>query len=81
MFRKDIEKLIDAAATDANEAAKLVCQFLENELELSGNGWFDDDPLLDSYFSESDDPAIEAASEELYRSVERILAPEAAQSV
>jgi hypothetical protein len=76
MFREDIERLIEAAAPDSTEGAKLVCQFLENELELAGNGWFDNDPILNALFSETDDPAVEAASEELFERVEAILSPQ-----
>ena len=75
MLRADIKRLIDAAE-NSDEAAKLICQHLENELELSGNGWFDNDPVLEPLFSETDDPAIEAASEALFGAVELILAPQ-----
>jgi hypothetical protein len=80
MFRKKIERLIEAAAPNTEYAGKLICQFLENELELSSNGWFDDDPILNALFSESDedDPTIEAASEELFERVEAILTPQEA---
>jgi hypothetical protein len=75
MLRADIKRLIDASK-NSDEAAKFVCQHLENELELHGNGWFDNDPVLEPLFSKTDDPAIEAASEELFEAVESILSPQ-----
>jgi hypothetical protein len=74
MLREDIKRLIDAAP-NSEEGAKYICQHLENELEMHENDWFGDDPLLASYFSETDDPAIEAASDDLCRRVEQILTP------
>jgi hypothetical protein len=75
MLREKIKRLIEAAS-NTEDASMLICQFLEDELELSGNGWFEDDPVLEPLFSESDNPTIEAASEELYNRVEAILTPQ-----
>ncbi len=75
MLREKIKRLIDSA-TDTHDASMLICQFLEDELELSGNGWFEDDPVLEPLFTKSDNPTVEAASEELYNRVEAILTPQ-----
>lgn len=47
MFRQDIQRLIESTP-NAMEAAKLVCIYLDDQLDISGNGWFDDDPLLEA---------------------------------
>ena len=30
----------------AEVSALNICKFLEDELDLAGNGWFDDDPVV-----------------------------------
>jgi hypothetical protein len=75
MLREKIKRLIDAAS-NSDDASMLICQFLEDELELSGNGWFDDDPVLEPLFCESEDEDTESASEELFNRVEAILTPQ-----
>lgn len=72
MIREQICKLLNAKV-DRETMAKYVCCFLENEFELHGNGWFDDDPVMDSLFSKTNDPIAEAAAKELFRAVEIIL--------
>jgi hypothetical protein len=86
MLRTDIKRLIDSSSS-SDEASMLICQHLENELELGGNGWFDGDPVLEPYFMGSDaedsdgnpeDPEIEAASKALFQKVRSILSPQPA---
>ena len=47
MLRQKIKSLIDSAK-DSADAAMLICSFIDEELELSGNGWFDDDSEFES---------------------------------
>jgi hypothetical protein len=35
-------------ASSAEEVGHLVCYLLEDEIGLNGNGWFDDDPEMQS---------------------------------
>ena len=44
-LREKIEKAISAGA-NVEESAIEVCKLLENDIGLSGNGWFDDDPEM-----------------------------------
>lgn len=46
MLRAKIQDVLDAAKGDAAETAIELCQLLEDEIGLSGNGWFDDDELM-----------------------------------
>jgi hypothetical protein len=45
-LRQKIAAAVKAANGDADQAAIAICQLLENEIGLSGNGWFDDDEEL-----------------------------------
>lgn len=42
-LRQEIEQKIAEANGDPEKAAIAVCLLLEDELDLSGNGWFDED--------------------------------------
>ncbi len=49
MLRQDVYSIV-SLVDDPNEAAKLLCCYLNDVLGLSGNGWFDDDPVLEPVF-------------------------------
>jgi hypothetical protein len=72
-LRQKIKRLIDESPS-YDDASKLICVMLNHELELDGNGWFDDDPELEVLFEDSDDPNVEHAHSELVDKVESILA-------
>jgi hypothetical protein len=42
-MRKQIQAILEKEP-DKEMAAFRVCEFLDSELDLRGNGWFDDDP-------------------------------------
>ena len=44
-LRDKIKKAIEKS-NDAESAAIEVCKILEDEIGLSGNGWFDDDDTM-----------------------------------
>ncbi len=46
MLRENIEQLFKQYA-DPTEAAIQVCIFLEDTIDLYGNGWFDDDETME----------------------------------
>jgi hypothetical protein len=60
MLREQIESLIKAHS-DPQEAAIQVCIMLEDELDLRGNGWFDDDDLLDARFDAEYEARLKAS--------------------
>jgi hypothetical protein len=43
--RKKIQQIIESEP-DKERAAFMVCEYLEDEMDLRGNGWFDDDPEM-----------------------------------
>jgi len=45
-LRKKIEDKIRDNSGDYQQAALDICLVLEKEIGLSGNGWFDDDPVV-----------------------------------
>lgn len=45
-FREKISSAINDAGGDADKAAIAICELLEEEIGLHGNGWFDDDPVI-----------------------------------
>lgn len=54
MLREKIQKIIQASkSTEA--AAKMVCFWLESEIDLYGNGWFDDDEFMTKILEKSED--------------------------
>lgn len=55
MLRAKIQAVLDAAKGDTSETAIEICQVLEDEVGLSGNGWFDDDELMLSLFESDQD--------------------------
>ena len=52
MLRELIESAIRESAGDPAKAAVAVCIVLEDEIGLSGNGWFDGDEVMDKAFDE-----------------------------
>jgi len=46
VLRKEIEKLINVYKDDSENLAVEICKFLDEEISLSGNGWFDNDPVM-----------------------------------
>ncbi|MBU4610315.1 hypothetical protein IMZ29_07105 [Achromobacter sp. GG226] len=51
MLRKKIEIVIQRAAGNAQLAAVEVCALLEEEVGLSGNGWFEGDDVMTARLS------------------------------
>jgi hypothetical protein len=49
-LREKIQEKIAAAKGDADKAAIAVCLLLEDEIGLEGNGWFDDDLVMEEAF-------------------------------
>ncbi|MFL6463869.1 MAG: hypothetical protein ACJ73N_05605 [Bryobacteraceae bacterium] len=49
-MRKKIQQIIEADS-EKERAAFRVCEYLEEELDLDGNGWFDDDPGMKYWLS------------------------------
>jgi hypothetical protein len=45
LLRQKIKSLIEASA-NSEEASIKICRYLDDELDLSGNGWFDDDEAM-----------------------------------
>jgi hypothetical protein len=52
MLRADVQKIIENADSP-EDASRLVCWLFEEVVGLSGNGWFDDDPVMEKILSES----------------------------
>jgi hypothetical protein len=52
MLRADVQKIIENADSP-EDASRLVCWLFEEEVGLSGNGWFDDDPVMEELLSNS----------------------------
>jgi hypothetical protein len=46
MLREKIEELLKQHR-DPKESAIQVCLLLEDTIDLYGNGWFDDDPIME----------------------------------
>lgn len=55
MLRSRIQALIENNKSDPKEAAIQICLLLEDRLDLSGNGWFGDDPELEARFDSEDE--------------------------
>jgi hypothetical protein len=55
MLRTRIQALIENNNSDPKEAAIQICLLLEDRLDLSGNGWFGDDPELEARFDAEDE--------------------------
>lgn len=53
-LRKKIEEII-TKEQDHKKAAIEICKFLDDEIGLSGNGWFDDDQTMCDILSEEED--------------------------
>lgn len=51
MLREKIEELLMQEG-DPKETAIQVCILLEDIIDLYGNGWFDDDPLMEHRLEE-----------------------------
>lgn len=56
LLRKDIERIIRSHSSSPSQAAIEICVKLDEHLELSGNGWFDNDDAVQL--------AIQAAEQE-----------------
>lgn len=46
-MRSDVEAILQATP-DKAEAAIAICRYFNSEVGLMGNGWFDNDPELES---------------------------------
>lgn len=49
-MRKRIQQIIESEP-DKELAAFRVCEYLDEEMDLQGNGWFDDDPEIKGWLS------------------------------
>lgn len=45
-LREKIEKIILENQDNPKISAIEICKMLDDEISLSGNGWFDDDPIM-----------------------------------
>lgn len=54
MLRETIRKIIEAESNPELASLK-ICNVLENELDLIGNGWFDDDEKLLNFINEQNE--------------------------
>jgi len=54
-MRKKIQEILDQEP-NTERAAFLIMEFLGDELDLQGNGWFDDDPELIGWISADKEP-------------------------
>lgn len=52
MLRTAVQKII-AQSPNPEQAAFKILEFLDGRIDLSGNGWFDDDPEMEAFLSES----------------------------
>jgi hypothetical protein len=53
MLRGKIQKLIEQSQ-NVEEAAKMICIMLDESLDLSANGWFEEDPELEALFGDAE---------------------------
>lgn len=53
MLRGKIQKLIEQSQ-NAEEAAKLICVMLDESLDLSANGWFEEDCEMETLFGDAE---------------------------
>lgn len=51
MLRQKIQEII-ARSQDPETAAFKVLEFLEGQIGLWGNGWFEDDPAMEEFLDE-----------------------------
>lgn len=54
MLREKIKDIVEEEK-DPEQASLKICKLLEEELDLSGNGWFDGDEKLSSFINNQDD--------------------------
>lgn len=54
-MRKRIQQIIESEP-HPEQAAFAICEYLEEELDLQGNGWFDDDPEMVGWLSVGKEP-------------------------
>ncbi|MFL6463870.1 MAG: hypothetical protein ACJ73N_05610 [Bryobacteraceae bacterium] len=52
-MRKRIQQIIESEP-QPEQAAFKVCGLLEDEIDLAGNGWFDDDPEMKNWLVKTD---------------------------
>ncbi|NJM68056.1 MAG: hypothetical protein HC851_21505 [Acaryochloris sp. RU_4_1] len=69
-LRGKIQNLIEASQSPS-DAAALVCIFIEDEIGLAGNGWFDDDSLLSDDEDEDEDD-LSKSYDALYTRMKRL---------
>lgn len=50
-LREVIKAAIESAGGDTEKAAIAVCLVLDDELDISGNGWFDGDEVIEKALS------------------------------
>ena len=53
-MRKQIQAILEREPT-RERAAFVICKFINDELDLRGNGWFDDDQELLDFLDEDED--------------------------
>lgn len=71
MLREKIQKIIQASKS-TEDAAKMVCFWLESEIDLYGNGWFDDDEFMAGLLEESEDDS-DRSYEQMAERISQIL--------
>lgn len=52
MLRPAVQKII-AQSPNPEQAAFDILKLLDEQIGLSGNGWFDDDPEMEAFLSEA----------------------------
>lgn len=52
MLRPQIQEII-AQSENPEQAAFKILEFLDDQIGLAGNGWFDDDPEMEKFISRS----------------------------
>ena len=46
-LREEIEKIIIEHQNEGSKVTAIeICRMLEEEIDLAGNGWFDNDPVM-----------------------------------
>jgi hypothetical protein len=53
-MRKEIQRILEKEP-NKERAAFMVCEFIDGELDLRGNGWFADDPELLGWIGASEE--------------------------
>jgi hypothetical protein len=50
-MRKEIQEIVARLGADPEKCALEICIYLDDMLELAGNGWFDDDEKFEKAIS------------------------------